>query len=42
MKPSYCPKPNAVLIWDISADFELVESDDESLPLAALESEKAE
>ena len=31
MKPSWCPKPNVGLIWDLTADVELEESDDESL-----------
>ena len=31
MKPEFCPNPNAGLIWDLSADVELEESDDESL-----------
>ena len=30
MKPSWCPNPNAGLIWDITADVELEENDDES------------
>ena len=31
MKPSWCPNLNADLIWDLTADVELGESDDESL-----------
>ena len=37
MKPSWCPNPNAVLIWDVTAEIELEECDDESLhDLAAI------
>ena len=31
MKPSWCPNPNADLIWDLTAEAELVENHDESL-----------
>ena len=31
MKPSCFPNPNACLIWDVTADIELEESDDGSL-----------
>ena len=31
MKPSWCPRPNAGLIWDVTADFVLELDDDESL-----------
>ena len=31
MKPSWCPNPDAGLIWVLTADVELEESDDESL-----------
>ena len=31
MKPSWCPNPNAGLIWDLTAAIELEENDDESL-----------
>ena len=31
MKPSWCPKSNACLIWDLTAETELEENDDESL-----------
>ena len=31
MKLSWCPKPNAGLIWDLTAEIELDENDDESI-----------
>ena len=31
MKPSWCPNPNAGLIWDVTAEIELEENDDKSL-----------
>ena len=31
MKPSWCPNPNAGLIWDLTAEIELERNDDESL-----------
>ena len=31
MKPSWCPNPNAGLIWGVTAEIELEENDDKSL-----------